>query len=388
MRAVLWSQLPGGSRSCWDINLRVGWKVMSALIRVVGCWAVIVGLTLAESAMGQQTGVPQQYPDTQYAPPANAPTYSQAPAAAQQAPGQGGAAMPQTAAAQQPAAQASGQPQLPVAQPQPPQGYQLNALQDAALNQVLEAWQNGSSKVITFSCRFDRWEYVAAFGPNINGQLAPLNKNKGELTFSKPDKGSFEITEITTWKVQATPANQPQAAQQGDWVKQADAIGEHWVCDGKSIYEYRANQKLVIERPLPPQLAGQNIIDGPLPFLFGADAAKLKQRYWMRIDERNQDPKQVWINALPKYQQQAADFREVDVILDRARLLPTAMQVTMPNGDRHVYMFQLEKANVNGVLNRIQNALFQKPPTPFGWKHVVENAPVAEAVPVQTQPTR
>ena len=188
--------------------------------------------------------------------------------------------------------------------------------------------------------------------------------------------------------MQAAPANQPQAAQQGDWVKQPDAIGEHWVCDGKSIYEYRANQKLVIERPLPPQLAGQNIIDGPLPFLFGAEAAKLKQRYWMRIDERNQDPKQVWINALPKFQQQAADFRQVDVILDRARLLPTAMQVTLPNGDRHVYMFQLEKANVNGVLNRIQNALFQKPATPFGWKHVVENAPVAEAVPVQSQPTR
>jgi TIGR03009 family protein len=344
---------------------------------------VLVSLTAAMTALAQPAAAPQQYPDTQgYSQRGTAATYPPTPVATQQVPGQqGSAAGPQTAAPQQPAAQAPAIPQVPP-------GFQLNALQEAALNQLLDAWQQESSKVVTFSCPFDRLEYVAAFGPVISGQLAPLNRNKGELTFSKPDKGSFEITEINTWKVQPAPADRPQAAQQGDWVKQPDAIGEHWVCDGKSVYEYRANQKLVIERPLPPQLAGQNIIDGPLPFLFGAEAGKLKQRYWMRMDDRNQDPNQAWINALPKFQQQAADFRQVDVILDRNRLLPAAMQVTLPNGDRHVYVFHIEKANVNGVLSRIQNALFQKPPTPFGWKHVVENAPLAEAVPVQSQPTR
>ncbi len=62
------------------------------------------------------------------------------------------------------------QPQAPAA-PQVPAGFQLNALQDAALNQALDAWQVESGKTVTFSCEFERLEYVMAFGPVINGQV-------------------------------------------------------------------------------------------------------------------------------------------------------------------------------------------------------------------------
>jgi len=265
-------------------------------------------------------------------------------------------------------------PQPPVQAPPVPAGFQLNAVQQAYLDQVLSSWQNESAKVTIFQCPFERWEYNQAFGP---GNGIPLKKNKGELSYQKPDKGSFEITEIRVWD-QAT----------NNWVLKKDAIGEHWVCDGKSVYEFRSDQKQVIERPLPPHAPGESIIDGPLPFLFGAESAKLKQKYWMRIDQRNNNPDQIWLNALPKFQQQAADFRQVDVILDRKRQLPQAMQVTLPNGDRHVYMFHLEKASINNPLDRIQQALFDRPRTPFGWKHVVENAPmpVAQAPQPAQQP--
>jgi TIGR03009 family protein len=277
----------------------------------------------------------------------------------------------------QPQESAQGQP--PVAAPQTPPGFPLNPLEQAALEQMLGAWQTQSGQIQTFNCSFDRLEYVMAFGPVINGQSAPLNKNKGELTFSKPDKGSFEIKEIFTYQQAPPPAGQPQAAAKGDWIKQPNAVGEHWVCDGKSVYEFRTEQKQVIERPLPPRAAGESILDGPLPFLFGADAEKLKQKYWMKLDARNADPTQILLTAWPKTQEQAANFSQVDVILNRERMLPEAMQVTMPNGDRHVYVFHLKDASVNGVLNRIQQALFQKPSTPFGWKHVVEQPPVAQA---------
>ena len=60
-------------------------------------------------------------------------------------------------------------------------------------------------------------------------------------------------------------------------------------------------------------------------------------------------------------------------------LLPQAMRVTLPNNDQHVYKFDLDHSNVNGVLNQIQQALFSKPRTPFGWKHVLEQTPVAQA---------
>jgi TIGR03009 family protein len=259
-----------------------------------------------------------------------------------------------------------------------PQGFQLNQLQQAFLNQVLDAWQLESGKIITFKCSFERWEYDLAFGPKPNPKEIPLNKNRGEVSYHRPDKGSFQITEINTFQAQPTaPGQQPTSPVQGNWVKQPDAIGEHWVCDGKSVFEYRHDEKQLKERPIPPELQGQAIADGPLPFLFGAEAAKLKSRYWLRIEEQpNQD--QIWLTALPRFQAQAADFSKVEVILDRKRLLPTHMQVHFPSGNRHMYVFDVATAKVNSPLDRFQ-ALFARPRTPAGWKRVVEQMPVEQA---------
>ncbi|HEX5472513.1 MAG TPA: hypothetical protein VFW73_11530 [Lacipirellulaceae bacterium] len=266
---------------------------------------------------------------------------------------------------------------------QVPKDFQLNVLQQGELDQVLYAWQKASGQIITFQCDFQRWEYNVAFGPQ-NRDL-PLNKNKGTLSYQKPDKGSFEITEINTFQLKpAAPGAQP-GVQQGDWVKQPDAIGDHWVCDGTAVYQYRPDLKQLVEHPIPPQFQGQGIVDGPLPFLFGADAAKLKQRYWMRIDhEPGQDPNQIWLRAQPKFREQAADFKEVDVVLDRNKLLPLFMKVELPNGSHDVYIFDIEHADVNGLFNRVKAALFSRPSIPHGWKLVVQDMPLQQAAqPVQ-----
>jgi TIGR03009 family protein len=277
---------------------------------------------------------------------------------------------PQAVQSQAPA-QAGVQQAPPV---QAPVGFQLNALQQAQLNQVLATWQQESGKINTFKCEFERWEYNLVFGP---GHDIPLNKNKGELSFGKPDKGSFQITEVHTWQAAPAPPGQPPAQAQGTWVHQKNAIGEHWVCDGKSVFEYRHDQKHLVERPIPPHLQGKAIVDGPLPFLFGADAEKLKARYWMRI-EQPPNQAQIWLVALPKMQAQAADFRAVEVILDRQRLLPTHMQVHLPNGDRHMYVFDIANASINSPLARLQ-AFFQLPRLPGGWKRIVEQMPLEQA---------
>jgi len=65
-----------------------------------------------------------------------------------------------------------------------------------------------------------------------------------------------------------------------------DPKGERWskwICDGNSIFEYNRQKKQVIEYPLPPESRGKAISDGPLPFLFGAEAQKLKQRYYLHV---------------------------------------------------------------------------------------------------------
>jgi len=267
----------------------------------------------------------------------------------------------------------------PVGPAQVPAGFQLNQLQQAYLDQVLKSWETESAKINTFKCPFERWEYDRAFGP---AQDVPLFKDKGELSYQKPDKGSFQITEVNKWQAKPVPAGeQPATEVQGDWVNQSDAIGEHWVCDGKAVFEYRHDQKQLVERPIPAELQGKSIVDGPLPFLFGAEAEKLKARYWMRI-QSHADPNLIWLQARPKYQADAANYQGVELMLDRQRMLPSAMRVHLPNGSCHMYLFDLPNASVNGHIDRLMT-LFQAPRTPFGWKRVVEDLPADPAPPRQ-----
>ena len=77
---------------------------------------------------------------------------------------------------------------------------------------------------------------------------------------------------------------------------------DHWICDGKSVFQYIPKQKKLVEHKLPPDMQGKSIVDGPLPFLFGAEAKKLRQRYWLRIVTPPNIKNQVWLEAFPRFQ--------------------------------------------------------------------------------------
>ena len=253
--------------------------------------------------------------------------------------------------------------------PQPP--FKLNPIEEGFLDIVLAKWEEESNKILTFRCPFDRWEYHPTFSPRPD---VPFHKDRGELGFGKPDKGSFQITQVRRWKTAPQqPGQQPSAQLQGNWVEPPNVVGDHWVCDGKNVYEYRHDQETLVVRPIPAELQGQAIVDGPLPFLFGAKAAKLKQRYWLKVTQQP-NPNEIWLLALPKFQADAANFQKVELILRRQDLLPQAMNVQMPDGSRHVYMFDLANAKINGHMDRLKS-LFAAPRTPFGWKRVVEQSP-------------
>ncbi len=67
------------------------------------------------------------------------------------------------------------------------------------------------------------------------------------------------------------------------WNMQKVDPTEYWTCNGKSIFQVDAKKKQIIEQPIPAELQGKSITDGPLPFVFGAKADTLRKRYFMRI---------------------------------------------------------------------------------------------------------
>jgi TIGR03009 family protein len=287
---------------------------------------------------------------------------------------------PQPGAAQSPP---QARPQAPAtAAPQPPlqlpAEFRLNDQQQLRLDLILDKWQIESAKVNRFRCQFERREFNRAFGP---AEGVPLFRNQGELSFEKPDKGSFQITQINKWQFSPVPPGQPAPQQRtGNWVPDPAAVGEHWVCDGKYVYEYRHDQKQLVVRPIPAELQGRGIVDGPLPFLFGAEAAKLKARYWLREDEdfAAKNPTELKILALPKFQADAANYSKVIVVLDKEKMLPSDMLVQFPNGDYNVYTFDLKNAKINDAWEQMKK-WFSMPELLPGWKRVEEQMPTDQA---------
>ena len=237
-----------------------------------------------------------------------------------------------------------GVPAGPAAPPAPPVPFVLSPAQAAQLDQVLAAWERRNQEVKSFECTFTRFEYDYIFSQNP-GQPRKL-RDQGTLKYAAPDKGLYKIDgeRSAEWLETAPGA--------GEWKKSKEPRDKQWICDGKSIFEYifqvpPNTPKRRIEHPLPPDLQGKAISDGPLPFVFGTDARKLKERYWMKITTPSDVRGEIWLEAYPRLQKDTADFFKLDVILKTDGLLPDAIQMIDPNGkNREVYKFQ------NVVINR------------------------------------
>jgi TIGR03009 family protein len=251
---------------------------------------------------------------------------------------------------------AVGQPpaqgRLPVAAPEPQPWVQapfvLTVQEQNNIDLVLRQWQQTGAEVKTFECSFTVWTYNAAFGPAPD---KPMRTDTGVLRYAQPDKGMYKID------------------TEG---------GEYWLCDGKAIYEFRSSTKQLVENRLPPQLQGKAIADGPLPFVFGVDAQKLKQRYWIRIITPKEAEGQIWLQAFPRTQQDAANFERVEIILSNKTLLPEGLQLVEPQGkNRKAYAFTSLK--VNNPVHMVKGWIgwFVSPQTPPFWTRVVNEAPNA-----------
>ena len=108
-----------------------------------------------------------------------------------------------------------------------------------------------------------------------------------------------------------------------------------------------------------------------MPFLFGATARKLKERYFLRVVTPRGVAESIRLQAYPRFQQQLADFDPCRVDSQRhPTKLPEAVQLGLPDGCRSVYL--LKNIVVNDPLIIFKNPF--KPTTGFGWKMVADTA--------------
>ncbi|MCE9544080.1 MAG: TIGR03009 domain-containing protein [Planctomycetia bacterium] len=302
---------------------------------------------------GQQAP-PQQYPGQQYA-PMNAAPMNMAPIVAQvNNPTNNGPA------ANGPANSGPANTGRPLDERPATAPFELTPEQADYLDRVLEAWEAHTSKISTFSCKFTRWDYIPGFVPGEANKDRPALENDGLLKYSAPDKGNFEIVKIKRFN-----------AKTNEYEPDPDEVGEHWVCNGTAVWEYNAKQKQVIERTIPPEMRGKAISDGPLPFLFGAEAKKLKARYFLRIITPQEFAEtEIWVDAFPKSRADAANFKRSILRLKRDNFEPFALRVYDP-GDRYS-SYEFQDVKVNSPLDKLRDT-FMPPRVPFGWKKIRED---------------
>ena len=240
--------------------------------------------------------------------------------------------------------------------------FTLTPQQQSFLDQLLVMWEQKSSQVKTFKCKFTLWTYNPSYGPiEEGGGRGAQFISQGEIKYKAPDHGAYKVIDLHQWS---------------DKTKQYEKVKEgldHWVCNGKSIFEFAHVKKQLIERQIPRELQGTAITNGPIPFIFGAKAEKLKKRYFLRdVTPTDWVKKGVWLEAFPRYQHDAANFQRATLILTEPDFLPYALQIYLPDG-KNWQAYRFDEAKVNGWLDSLLE--FRAPSTPIGWKRVVEAAP-------------
>jgi TIGR03009 family protein len=270
---------------------------------------------------------------------------------------------PATAGAQQyqrgPQYQPGPRVQRPVG-PQPPQPvrppFVLTPQQQAHVDAVLDAWERESAHIKRFQCEFDRFDIDGlSADPNI-----PAHVDAGEIKYESPDKGMYLV----------------KGEKVGGRIIEGRRT-EKWVSDGKSVFEYNYEKREVTEHPLPKEMQGKAIANGPMPFLFGAKAADLKARYWICL-LRPGNENEIILEAVPKRREDAASYRVAQIILTGATMQPTGLRLIDPNGkDETRFSFTNAKVNSKNVLEFLKGNPF-KGNTPLGWSKIVKELPAQQ----------
>jgi TIGR03009 family protein len=205
------------------------------------------------------------------------------------------------------------------------------------LQAVLDAWETESGKIQTLAGVHERYVY------NITFETATVAS--GKFFYAAPDRGRIDLEGVDPEKMNFGAAGMKKGAAGAPFTYKADR-NEIWVCTGKEVVTAVELDKTYQAFPLPPDMQGKNIINGPLPFLFGMKADEARRRFELKL--LNDDPSKAIIRAIPRTQLDSQNFGQATIILDKQKYLPFAVQLIDTAGTTEtVFKFVPDKMAVN-----------------------------------------
>ena len=219
------------------------------------------------------------------------------------------------------------------------------------MDAVLARWEEQSSKVQRLTGVHYRYVYDTVSGVEKRGT--------GEYWFEAPDKGRLDLKAA---RVEEGQTNPRMKTKDGQPYKVTADTSMSWVCTGAEVLQIEEEQKGFYRTEIPPQLRGQNIMESPLPFLFGMKAAEVKARYRLEFGDRHTyqpgtsgQGQTVHLKVYPTRRSDATNWSEANVYLDGTYFLPLQISLRDPYGTqmtRYVFDRDRMKANKKGLFER------------------------------------
>lgn len=229
---------------------------------------------------------------------------------------------------------------------------QLDPAVEKELARVLLDWEQKTAHITKLRGWHHRYEYDSVF------QIE--KRSMGAFWYESPDKGRIDFNVKDNPKLDVP---EPKKGPAPDYKPYTVVAGEPeiWVCDGESVLSIHITDKTYDQLVIPPHQRGSNIADGPLPFLFGVKAEKLKERYSltlgrMHAPQATSGRPQYHVVAKPLNQDDARNWKQAEVLLDAEYCIPTAIRLLDPSGNKEtVYRFPLNEMHPNEKLPWLNN---------------------------------
>jgi TIGR03009 family protein len=205
---------------------------------------------------------------------------------------------------------------------------------DPRVNALLEEWSRRTKEIKKLQGQHLRATRDFSWGTESWAQ--------GQFYVETPDKGRIDV-EPFNGKMPKTIKRVGPKGKVVTLTTQRDSKKDRWICDGKEIKAIDDDNRTYEVVKIPPSQRGENIMDGPLPFLFGMPPDKAKARYQFKI--LAEDDKAYAIQVRPNWKQDAVDWVQAELLLDKSTCLPSKVQLHNAAGGETAYYFKNLQVN-------------------------------------------
>ncbi len=190
------------------------------------------------------------------------------------------------------------------------------------MNEILDLWAGKSHDTQSLKATFTREDFDETW--------ESTNRFNGTAFVKRPNLAYLNFEKVVNGK--AVPS-------------------ERIISTGPEIYQFLTETKQVHVYPLPAEEQKRAVEEGPLPFLFNMEAAKIRARYQIRLVNEN---KELYLIAIKPLQAEDRDaFSLAYIWLDRAKLQPTKIQLHDPANFKNTKTYVFRDIQVNAEIKDV-----------------------------------